>query len=193
MNLLRRFGRLLFRLLFRVEVRGSVAAGGNMLVVANHQSFLDAFLLTAFLPFELTYLVHSTIAARWYFKWPLRFIRHLVIDSSNPLAMKRVIALLQAGEHVLIFPEGRVTVTGSRMKVYDGPAFAAAKSGVPILSVHIEGPLYSHFARVGREFPKKWFPKITLTFHQAHFIAMPEARLARERRRAGEPPWRRRQ
>src|SRR5262249_53280865 len=97
----------------------------------------------------------------------------------------------EAGERVAIFPEGRVTVTGSRMKVYDGPAFAAAKSGVPILSVHIEGPLYSHFARVGREFPKKWFPKATLTFHQARVIAMPDARRARDRRRLASEQLRR--
>src|SRR5437660_9722924 len=139
MTFLRMLARAVLRVVFRVEVRGSVERAGKMLVVANHQSFLDPFLLGAFLPFEPTYLVHSTIASRWYFKWPLQFIPHLVVDSANPLAMKRVIALLESGAPVVIFPEGRITVTGSRMKVYDGPAFAAAKSGVPILSVHVEG------------------------------------------------------
>jgi acyl-[acyl-carrier-protein]-phospholipid O-acyltransferase/long-chain-fatty-acid--[acyl-carrier-protein] ligase len=222
MNFLRILARAVLRVVFRVEVRGSVELAGNMLVVANHQSFLDPFLIGAFLPLDLTYLVHSTIASRWYFKWPLKFVRHLVVDSANPLAMKKVIALLartgparpslrsgssmqsaasgsvarassskESGTHILIFPEGRVTVTGSRMKVYDGPAFAAAKSGVPILCVHLDGTLYSRFARVGREFPKKWFPKITVTLHQSQIMAMPKARLARERRRLASEQLRR--
>jgi acyl-[acyl-carrier-protein]-phospholipid O-acyltransferase/long-chain-fatty-acid--[acyl-carrier-protein] ligase len=191
MNFLRFLARALFRAAFRVEVRGSSELAGNMLVVANHHSFLDPFILGAFLPFDLTYLVHSTIANRWYFKWPLKFVRYLVVDSTNPLAMKKVIALLESGAHVLIFPEGRITVTGSRMKVYDGPAFVAAKSGVPVLCVHIDGTLYSYFARVGREFPKKLFPKVTLTLHHTPGIVMPEARRARDRRRLASERLRR--
>src|SRR5580700_7791036 len=65
------------------------------------------------------------------------FIDYLVIDSTSPLGMKTVIALLESGAPVVSFPEGRITVTGSRMKVYDGPAFAAAKSGAQVLPIHI--------------------------------------------------------
>src|ERR1043166_7297949 len=94
MAIVRFLVRFVFRLLVRVEVRGRVETSGKMLVVANHQSFFVSVLLGAFLSFAPTYLVHSTIASRWYFKWPLKFIAHLVIDSTNPLSMKRVVALL---------------------------------------------------------------------------------------------------
>jgi acyl-[acyl-carrier-protein]-phospholipid O-acyltransferase/long-chain-fatty-acid--[acyl-carrier-protein] ligase len=191
MAIVRFLVRFVFRLLFRVEVRGRVETSGKMLVVANHQSFIDGVLLGAFLPFEPTYLVHSTIASRWYFKWPLKFIAHLVIDSTNPLSMKRVVALLDSGATVVIFPEGRITVTGSRMKIYDGPAFAAAKSGARIMAVHIDGPLYSHYARVGKEYPKKWLPKISLTLYTTSAIAAPQAKRARDRRRLASEQLRR--
>src|SRR3984957_3879192 len=135
--------RFILRLLFRAELRGYVKPVGKTLIVSNHQSFIDGLLLGAFLPFAPTYLVHSQIASKWNFKILLSFIDYLVIDSTSPLAMKSVIGLLESGAPVVIFPEGRITVTGSRMKVYDGPAFAAAKSGAHVLPIHIDGPLRS--------------------------------------------------
>src|SRR6185295_13548834 len=109
-------------------------------------------------------------------KWLLSFVHHLAIDTNSPITMKKVIELLVAGGQVAIFPEGRITVTGSRMKIYDGPAFVAAKSGAQIVPVHIEGPLFSYFSRVGKPFPKKLFPRITISIDQTFTITMPEAR-----------------
>src|SRR5580700_6598890 len=183
--------RFILRLLFRAELRGYVKPSGKTLIVANHQSFIDGLLLGAFLPFAPTYLVHTTIAAKWHFKILLSFIDHLVVDSTSPLAMKSVIALLESGAPVVIFPEGRITVTGSRMKIYDGPALAAAKSGAHVLPVHIDGPLRSHFSRMPPDFPRTWFPKITLTMHSPLPLPMPEAPRSRDRRRLASEELRR--
>lgn len=183
--------RLLLRLLFRAELRGYAKPAGRTLIVANHQSFIDGLLLGAFLPFAPTYLVHSQIAAKWHFKILLSFIDYLVIDSTSPLAMKTVIALLESGAPVVIFPEGRITVTGSRMKIYDGPAFAAAKSGAHVLPIHIEGPKHSHFSRMPWDYPRAWFPKITLTMHAPLPLPMPDAPRARDRRRLASDELRR--
>ncbi|HVO98481.1 MAG TPA: bifunctional acyl-ACP--phospholipid O-acyltransferase/long-chain-fatty-acid--ACP ligase [Bryobacteraceae bacterium] len=183
--------RFLLRLLFRAELRGYVKPVGKTLIVANHQSFMDGLLIGAFLPFAPTYLVHTTIAAKWHFKILLSAIDHLVIDSTNPLSMKTVIALLESGAPVVIFPEGRITVTGSRMKIYDGPAFAAAKSGAQVVPIHIDGLVYSHFSRMPADFPKRWFPKVTLTMHTPQPLPMPEAPRARDRRRMASNELRR--
>ena len=120
--------RILFRMLFRVTVRGELQKHDKLLIVANHTSFLDGILLGAFLPVQPTWLVHTTIAKIWYFKLGLQFLPHLVVDSASPFVMKAVIGLLEAGKPVVIFPEGRITVTGTLMKIYDGPAFVAAKA-----------------------------------------------------------------
>jgi len=186
--------RLVLRLFFRVEVRGHVdppQPGVRILVVANHESFIDGILLGSFLPLEPTYLVHSTIAAKLHFKFLLLAIPHLIIDSRNPLAIKAVITLLESGAPVMIFPEGRISVTGSRMKLYDGPAFAAAKAGARILPVHIDGSVFTPFSRVKREFPKRWFPKITLTIGPLHDLPLPQAPRARDRRRLASENLRR--
>lgn len=194
------FGRLvklvaygLLRLLYRVEVRGTMQPHERMLVIVNHQSFIDGILLGAFLPLWPTYLIHTTIANNWFFKLPLRLVgvRHAIADTSKPLAMKTLISLVEAGDPVVIFPEGRITMTGSQMKVYDGPAFVAAKTGCTVVPVHIEGPMYTMFSRMGGNFPRKWFPKITVTIQPGVSIPMPDAPLAKQRRRLASERMRR--
>jgi acyl-[acyl-carrier-protein]-phospholipid O-acyltransferase/long-chain-fatty-acid--[acyl-carrier-protein] ligase len=175
--------RVLLRLFFRVQVQGRMESHPKLLVVSNHQSLLDGLLLGAFLPVMPVWFVHTLIARRWYVRFLLRFYPHLIVDTANPWAMKAAVGLIESGQPVLIFPEGRITVTGSMMKIYEGPAFVAAKTGATIVPVHIEGAVYSWFSRMAGDFPKKLFPRITLTIQPPRAIPMPEARTAKLRRR----------
>lgn len=186
--------KLVCRLLFRVEVRGREHLPSQsreqhkLLIVANHESFLDGLLLGLFLPLRATFVVHTTVLQRPLFRLVLRMVPHLAVDPSNPLAMKKIIRLLEAGENVVIFPEGRITLTGSLMKVYDGPGFVAAKTGATILPVRVDGAARSHFSRLsGGIYPRKLFPKVSLTILPTTHLPMPEAGNARARRKlAGE-------
>ena len=178
-----------FRLLFRVRLTGRQPApgAGKLLVIANHESFLDGLLLGLFLPFRATFVVHTTVLHNFWFRLILSQVPYLAVDPTSPLAMKKVIKLLEAGEPVVIFPEGRITLTGSLMKVYDGPGFVAAKTGATILPVRLDGPARSYFSRLSGNYPRSLFPRITLTFLETTDIAMPQAPTAKLRRRlAGE-------
>jgi len=175
--------RLLLKLLFRVRVRGHMEAHPRLLVVSNHQSYLDGILLGAFLPVAPVWLIHTAIARLWYVRLPLRWIPHLEVDTTNPLAMKAAVNLIEQGRPVLIFPEGRVTVTGSLMKIYEGPAFVAEKTGAAVVPVHIEGAVFSRFSRMAGDFPKRLFPRITITIHLPLKIGAPDGRSAKVRRR----------
>jgi len=185
--------RFLLRLFFRIEVRGGLPPNlGGSLIISNHESFLDGVILGAFLPIWPTYLVHTSIARQWHFKFLLQFIRYTVVDTNSPLAMKTLVNLIERGEQVVIFPEGRVTATGSRMKVYDGPAFVAARTRCAIVPIHLEGPAHSPFSRMsGPDFPKRIFPKMRMTIHPPVVIEMPEARTAKLRRRKASETMRR--
>lgn len=181
--------RLLSKLLFRVEVRGqtNIPNAAKLLVIANHESFLDGLLLGLFLPFRATFVVHTTVLNSWLFRQLLRLTPYLAVDPTSPMAMKKVIKLLESGEPVVIFPEGRITTTGSLMKVYDGPAFVAAKTGATILPVRLDGAARSYFSRLSDGHPRKLFPKVTLTILPTTRISMPDRPSAKERRRtAGE-------
>lgn len=181
--------RLLCRILFRVEVHGraNLPETGKLLIIANHQSFLDGLLLGLFLPIRATFVVHTTVLNNPLFRMLLSRIPHLAVDPTSPLAMKKVIRLLEAGEPVVIFPEGRITMTGSLMKVYDGPGFVAAKTGATILPVRLDGAARSYFSRLSGNHPRRFFPKITLSILPTTTITMPDAPSAKLRRRmAGE-------
>jgi len=157
--------RFICKILFRVEVHGleHVPEEDQLLIVANHESFLDGLLLGLFIPKKATFVVHTGVLKKRLFRLFLGLTPHLAVDPHSPYAMKRVIKRLKAGENVVIFPEGRITLTGALMKVYDGPGFVAAKTGTRILPVRVEGAAQSYFGRLSDKHPRRFFPKVSLT------------------------------
>lgn len=191
--------RQLVNRLFRVRIEGTFPdcidrdkdrqQSVRTLVVANHESFLDGLILGLNLPFEATFVVHSQIAAHPIIGRLLRFVDYLAVDPGSPLAMKEIVRLVESGRPVVIFPEGRITTTGSLMKVYDGAGFVAARTGAQIIPVRLDGPARSYFSRLAGLMPRKLFPRITLHVDRPRTIEIePSRSLAAKirRRRAGE-------
>ncbi len=187
-NLVKSVLRRMAGLLFRVRVAGALPdVRSRLLVVANHESFLDGLLLGLFLPLDPVFVVHTGVVRNPLFRLMLSLVDYLAVDPTSPMAMKKVIRLIEEGRPVVIFPEGRITTTGSLMKTYDGPAFVAAKTGATILPVRIDGAARSYFSRLAAHVPKRLFPQISLFLRPTTTIPMPVAPTARQRRRkAGE-------
>ncbi|MES2770705.1 MAG: bifunctional acyl-ACP--phospholipid O-acyltransferase/long-chain-fatty-acid--ACP ligase [Pseudomonadota bacterium] len=183
--MLKLFLRCLLKALFRVELRGDPAVFHNprTLIVANHESFIDGLLLGLLMPIDAVFVVHSQIASRPLFRLLLRFVPHLAVDSASPLAMKQIVKLVLTGQPVVIFPEGRITNTGSLMKVYDGAAFVAAKTGAVVVPVRIDGAARSYFGRLAGVYPRKLLPKVTINIQPRRTIPMPDLPSAKQRRR----------
>jgi acyl-[acyl-carrier-protein]-phospholipid O-acyltransferase/long-chain-fatty-acid--[acyl-carrier-protein] ligase len=184
-SLLRPLLRGLARLLFRVEVMARQADFNHprLLVVANHESFLDGLLLGLFLPIDPVFVVHTGIANNVFFRLLLSQVDYLAVDPTSPMAMKKVIRLIESGRPVVIFPEGRITLTGSLMKVYDGPAFVAAKTGATVVPVRLDGASRSYFSRLSGRHPRALLPKIRLSILAERHFPMPEGATAKLRRR----------
>ena len=184
----RDFGALMFKALFRVEVRGLEnlpAAGTRMLIAPNHVSLIDGPLLHAVLPLDPSFAVDTGIAKAWWAKPFLRLIRHYTVDPSKPLATRDLIKLVAAGEPVVIFPEGRITVTGSIMKVYDGTAMIADKAGAVVVPVRIEGAQRSHLSYLKNgEIKRAWFPKVTISILPPVKLEIDETLRGKARRNA---------
>jgi acyl-[acyl-carrier-protein]-phospholipid O-acyltransferase/long-chain-fatty-acid--[acyl-carrier-protein] ligase len=184
-TLMRHIFRKLFKLLFRVQINGSLIKpeSNRLMIIANHESFLDGVMLGLYLPYDPVFVVHTTVLRNRFFRMVLSLVDYLAVDAANPMAVKTVIKLVEQGRPVVIFPEGRITVTGSLMKVYDGPAFVAAKTGATILPVRLDGPARSYFGRTSGNYPRRMFPKVTISVQKPTFIHMPDAESAKVRRR----------
>ncbi len=184
-ELVKALGRRLFRLAYRVEVKGLEnykRAGERVVIVVNHTSFLDAALLCAFLPETPTFAINSFVARRWWVQPAFHLFDLLPLDPTNPMAAKTMVRVVKEGRKLLIFPEGRITVTGALMKVYEGPGTIADLADAQVLPIRIDGAQYTSFSRLKGKVHRRWFPKISITILAPRRFQVPEGLKGRARR-----------
>ncbi len=161
------FLSIVFRALFRLEVKGleNVAkAGDNAIIAMNHVSFLDAPIAMSLLPKRPVFAVDVAISRQWWIQPFLPFVRTMALDPLKPMALRTIINAVREGNMLVIFPEGRITLTGSLMKIYDGAAMIADKSDAMVVPVRIAGPEKTIFSRLkDSQVRRRLFPKITVT------------------------------
>ncbi len=184
---LRDFLHGLLRLLFRLEVRGLEnyeKAGERVILIANHTSYIDALLIAAVLPEKPLFAINRSTAQKWWIKPFLVLAKVFPIDPLYPYALREVIEEAKKGHKVIIFPEGRMTLTGGLMKIYEGPGMVAEKAKASLLPLRIEGAQYTFFSHLKGEVPRKLFPKITLTLLPPLTLKVDPTVVGRARRRA---------
>lgn len=178
--------RTLLSVLYRVEIRGLehyYAAGKRVLIIANHTSFLDGALLGAFMPDRISFAINTQISRKWFSRLIKPFVHLFVMDPTNPLSLKTLIRFMKSDNKVVIFPEGRITVTGALMKIYNGPGLVADRSHATVLPIRIDGSQYTPFSRLRGRVKLRWFPQITLTILPPQIIRAPDELQGRARRK----------
>ncbi|MCC7189036.1 MAG: 1-acyl-sn-glycerol-3-phosphate acyltransferase [Anaerolineales bacterium] len=144
LRLLRALIRIALKLIARVEMRGRENAPltGGMILAANHIGFLDIVMVY--------YAINRTdlfipVAEKWEKVWWIRALGKplnlLFVDRFNPdlKAIRKMIALMEAGNCLIIAPEGTRSPTGSMIEGKPGVAYLAARSGFPVTPVGITG------------------------------------------------------
>jgi acyl-[acyl-carrier-protein]-phospholipid O-acyltransferase / long-chain-fatty-acid--[acyl-carrier-protein] ligase len=176
-----------FKLLYRVEVRGLenyAKAGKRAVIIGNHVSFLDGALIAAALPSKPVFAVNTVTARRWWAKPFLALVESCTVDPTSPLATRTLIKAVREDRHCLIFPEGRVTVTGALMKVYEGPGLIADKADAMLVPVRVDGAQYSPLSRMKGKLRIRLFPKITITILPPRRVTVSDDLAGRDRRQA---------
>jgi acyl-[acyl-carrier-protein]-phospholipid O-acyltransferase/long-chain-fatty-acid--[acyl-carrier-protein] ligase len=179
---------ILFRAFYRLEVKGLEnidKAGPNAIIALNHVSFLDGTVALSILDKDPVFAVDHGIAQRWWVKPFLKLTRALPLDPSKPMATRTLINIVKGGDSLVIFPEGRLTVTGSLMKVYDGAGLIADKSERMVVPVRIEGLEKTFFSRLSRQQVRhRWWPKVTVTVLEPVKLTVDPALKGKARRQA---------
>ncbi|MCX2722468.1 acyl-[ACP]--phospholipid O-acyltransferase [Roseibium salinum] len=179
---------ILYRAIFRMEVKGMEnleKAGDAPILALNHVSYLDAGLALTLTDKTPTFAIDYEVASRWWVKPFLSLANALPINPAKPMATRSLIKVVNSGEPMVIFPEGRLTVTGSLMKVYDGAAMVADKTGAMIVPIRIDGLEKTPFSYLSpSQIRKRLFPKVKVTIMEPRRLELPADLRGRKRRAA---------
>lgn len=157
--------RVLLRLLFRVKCEGFEnirLTGSKVLVVSNHTSLLDGILIAAFMLKDICFAINTEWTHHPFIRIFRRIIDFYPIDTANPLSIRNLIGELNKNKIIMMFPEGRISVTGNLMKIFDGAGMVAYATNAEILPLRIDGALSSKFSYIQGLVKTRWFPSIRL-------------------------------
>ncbi|NNE94289.1 MAG: 1-acyl-sn-glycerol-3-phosphate acyltransferase [Verrucomicrobiales bacterium] len=115
----------------------------GVLIASNHVSFLDPPLVGIGYRKPVYYFARKTLFRNPIANWVLTRWQAIPVDQGNPelSILKKVIALLKAGEKVVLFPEGERSWDGKlKEKGQAGVGMIVAKAKVPVVPVRLFGP-----------------------------------------------------
>lgn len=134
--------RILLRVCFglRAYGLGSLHGPGPLLLIPNHVSWLDWLLVGVFLPTHWRFVVSGvTSQTSWLHRRIMCNPRTFVIDSTAPHSARSVARFLREGGCVVLFAEGRISRTGSLMKIFGGIGFLLSKTPCQVVFCHLRG------------------------------------------------------
>jgi len=113
----------------------------GVLIVSNHQSYLDPILVGMALPMRINYLARESLFRLAPFGLLLRAVgtHPYGRDRVDRTGLKKAMRILRAGEPLLVFPEGTRTRDGGLGRFQRGMGTLAIRCGVPVLPVCIAG------------------------------------------------------
>jgi 1-acyl-sn-glycerol-3-phosphate acyltransferase len=138
-HLARLTGRLLFR--FRVIHRERMIQSGPVILAMNHQSYLDPPLAGSTCDRAIYFLARRTLLKVPLLGWVLPRLNVIPVNQEgvDRSAIKAMIRVLQAGNGILVFPEGSRTLDGNLQPAEPGLGLVIAKTLAPVVPMRIFG------------------------------------------------------
>ena len=144
---------LICKILFRVKVKGleNIPAKGNIIIVANHSSYLDPIAVAAVVPRQIKWIVRKDVYDVWWLKSLFASTGMIRENGSVGKAMD----LLGRGDAIGVFPEGSRSPDGRLGEGRRGVAIMALKSGAPVVPCAVRGAFkaYPRNAVLPRPYP----------------------------------------
>ncbi|MCF7958308.1 MAG: 1-acyl-sn-glycerol-3-phosphate acyltransferase [Phycisphaerae bacterium] len=196
--------RIMFSALFKSQAynRHNVPLEGPVLLVSNHQSFLDPMLCGAGINREAYYMARDTLFKNPVFGAMLRSVNSFPVqrDKADVKAIKDIINRLKSGKVVTMFPEGTRTTDGKIQPFKSGFDVIARRSKATTVPVVIDGayeawPRHQLFPAMGTirvMYGQPITPQECKTLSREEFVARINQQLCQMqnelRTRYGRPP-----
>lgn len=135
---------VVLRVVYRLHVTGveRFPASGGVLLLCNHQSFMDPVILGVAIKHRHFYaMARRSLFGNPLFGWLIRVINAIPVErgAADLKAMRLCVDLLQQGQGLLVFPEGMRTSDGATLPFKPGPMLLIRRAKPMVVPVAIQG------------------------------------------------------
>jgi 1-acyl-sn-glycerol-3-phosphate acyltransferase len=166
-DVVRMAARLLVRLSGNtLKVRGleNLLGDGRRVIVVNHASYLDSFLLAAALPVQLVYVAKIELLQHFISRVFLKRLGVLFVERYNAqkgvTGARQLARSLHKMNNLLFFPEGTFTRIPGLRPFQMGAFKIAVDAGIPILPISLRGS--RSLLHPGSWFPRRGLVTVTI-------------------------------
>lgn len=132
----------LFRSVYRIRALGveKVPKTGGVLMVPNHLTYIDIFVLSAASPRPIRFVMFADCFEKKWLGGVARFFDAVSISPTTAREGIRVVAeALRGGSLVCVFAEGQLSRTGGLCEIKRGYQMMAKRGGVSVLPTYMDG------------------------------------------------------
>ncbi len=161
MRLLRILLRVFFG--FRSENTAALRGPGPVMLLPNHVSWFDWLFLASCVDTQWKFVTSlETSRISWAHRVLMVNRFTFPVETDSPYAVKRIAEYLKSGGKLVLFPEGRISRTGSLMKLFDGTGFLLFKTGAKVITCYLRGACRLPLSPNPNQ--KKWFARVSAHF-----------------------------
>jgi 1-acyl-sn-glycerol-3-phosphate acyltransferase len=125
---------------FRITTSGhkDIFSSGCFVIVSNHSSMADTFIIDRATSCQPRVLVDKGLFQHWYFPilaWAFDVV--VISKGRERVAIKKCVSSLRKGNSMLVYPEGRMSETGTMGSWHRGARVIAEKALVPIVPIAV--------------------------------------------------------
>lgn len=183
----RGFVRIFLFRWFRMRVEGHerLQLKGGVIIAPTHRSNLDGPLVGSSSHRRVRYLGKDSLFRPAAAGWAMRSLGSFPVrrGEADLDAMRVAKEMLDAGECMLVFPEGSRQQGDSIGEIYDGTAWLASKAGTPVVPVGIAGTEVA--MPTGSKFPSR----VPVTVVVGEVLDPPKAKDGKRVKRSDLKEW----
>ena len=124
-----------------IEGRENLPRDGAFVLAPVHRSYIDTPVSSCLTRRRLRFMGKDTLWKNRPFGWFLSSLGGFPVTrgTADREALRRCVAVLEAGEPLVLFPEGERKSGPTVQPLFDGAVYVALRAGVPIVPVGIGG------------------------------------------------------